>query len=195
MKKINTNWDFVLWLVIATAVLIWLSLLVSRVSAESLYAPTPLPVVEKMLEVAKIKKTDIVYDLGSGDGRLVIMASAIYGCRSVGIERDERLVERSRANVRRNSRVIGLISIQQQDILETNLGEADVVLLYLMPDLLTKLRPKFVELKDGVRLVAHDKPIPGVSVDDEFTMKVKGTTHTVFSYVLPLREMKCAGGT
>lgn len=161
----------------------------------SLYAPTPLVVVERMLEIAEIEEDDVVYDLGSGDGRLVILASLIYGCRSVGIENDGKLVKRSRRNVRQN-KVSKLVEIKHQDVLEANLEDADVILVYLMSDLLEKLKPQFSLLRDGVRIIAHSKPIPGMIADDKYEveMKTTNTFHTVYVYTTPLqeKEKECA---
>lgn len=162
----------------------------------SVYSPTPMVVAERMLEIAEIDGGDVVYDLGSGDGRLVILASMIYECRSIGVELDEELVNRAKRNVSNNN-VEKLVEIKQGDVLKTDFRDADVVLIYLMPGLLRKLNPKFKTLRDGVKIIAHDKAIPGICVDEEYEIEDKSmeTFHKIFVYVTPLREIKCKGGT
>ena len=160
----------------------------------TLFAPTPIVVAEKMLEVAKINKDTVVYDLGSGDGRLVIMASLIYDCKAVGIEMNKKWADLSKRNVVRN-RVEDKVEIWQDDILTAELDKADVLFVYLMPDLLEKLKPVFGELEKGVLVVSHDKPIPGVVCDKKVEVKSEGVSHFVFMYTLPLKKEECEGGT
>jgi ribosomal protein L11 methylase PrmA len=162
----------------------------------SVYAPTPLIVAERMLELIELKRGDTIFDLGSGDGRLLILASKIYKCEGVGIENDLELVERSRRNVINNG-VNKWVTIRHQDVLEADLREADVILVYLMPELLRKLKPQFTSLKEGVRIVAHDKALPGVVVDEEYEIEVKEpkAKHYIYIYTTPLKEVKCKGGT
>ena len=162
----------------------------------SLYAPTPLPVAQRMLELAEVKKTDVVYDLGSGDGRIVILASRLYGCRSVGIEWDAKLVDRARRNVERNG-VAPLCEIRQDDVLEAEVADADVVTLYLMPDLLAKLLPQLEALRDGARIVCYSKALPGVTPEAEHQVKtgMGDETQPIYLYRLPLKKAACASGT
>ncbi|MBM3352702.1 MAG: class I SAM-dependent methyltransferase [Betaproteobacteria bacterium] len=120
------------------------------------YVPTPMQVVERMLELAKVAPGDTVYDLGSGDGRLVIEAARRHGARGVGVERDAALVERSRAAARQ-ARVEERVRFVRGDIFDTSLQEATVVTLYLLPALLLRLSPKLrAELRAGARIVSHD---------------------------------------
>jgi len=162
----------------------------------SLYAPTPLSIAQRMLELAEVKQADMVYDLGCGDGRLVILASRVYGCCSVGIEWDEKLVERSRRNVQRNG-VAKLCTIRAGDILEAEIDDADVIVLYLMPDLLAKLLPELETLRDGVRIVCYSKALPGVTPEAEHQVKtgVGDETQSIYLYRLPLKRVACKGGT
>jgi len=162
----------------------------------SLYAPTPLPVAQRMLELAEVQKTDVVYDLGSGDGRIVILASRLYGCRSVGVEWDAKLVERARRNVERNG-VAKLCEIRQGDVLEAKMDDADVITLYLMPDLLAKLLPQLEGLPKGVRIVCYSKALPGITPEAERQVATgfEDETHPMYLYRLPLKKAPCASGT
>jgi SAM-dependent methyltransferase len=120
-----------------------------------LFIPTPQPVVEAMLELAEIKKTDVVYDLGSGDGRIVITAAKKYGARGVGIELDPALVKQARRNAAAAG-VADRVRFVTQDLFTTNLRPATVVTLYLLQSLNERLRPKLVrELRPGARIVSH----------------------------------------
>lgn len=120
------------------------------------YVPTSMPVVDRMLELAEVTSDDIVYDLGSGDGRIVIRAAEMYGARGVGIEIDEELVEEARQNAD-SAGVADLVSFQQGDLFDADISEATVVTLYLLPTVNLRLRPKlFEELEPGTRIVSHD---------------------------------------
>ncbi|KOP27943.1 RNA methyltransferase [Hapalosiphon sp. MRB220] len=120
------------------------------------YVPTPQRVVNAMLELAKVNSNDIVYDLGSGDGRIPI--TAVQKCnarRAVGVEINPRLVQESRNNAQKAG-VSDRVEFRQQDLFQTNLTDATVVTLYLLPDINLKLRPKLLkELKPGTRIVSH----------------------------------------
>ena len=124
------------------------------------YVPTPPAVVDRMLELAEIKNGDVVYDIGSGDGRIVISAAKKYGVRGVGIEIDHDLVERSRAQAR-VAGVEHLVEFRRQDALTADLTEATVVTLYMYPEFNAKLRPNLAKLKPGARVVSHDFGIEG----------------------------------
>ena len=111
-----------------------------------------------MLKLAQVRARDTVYDLGSGDGRLVIEAAARYGARGVGVEREARLVELARENAKKAG-VAERVTFTQDDLFNVSLGEATVVTLYLLPRLLVLLEPKMrAELKAGTRVVSHDYP-------------------------------------
>jgi SAM-dependent methyltransferase len=120
-----------------------------------IYVPTPQPVVEAMLELAQVKATDVVYDLGSGDGRIVITAAKKYGARGVGVEMDPALVKKARANAAAAG-VSARVRFVTQDLFVTDLRPASVVTLYLLQSINERLRPKLVrELKPGTRVVSH----------------------------------------
>jgi ribosomal protein L11 methylase PrmA len=120
-----------------------------------IYVPTPEEVVEAMLQVAKVTKNDVVYDLGTGDGRIPVLAAKKYGARGVGIDIDPQRIKDATENVTKNG-VGDRVRIIQGDLFETNISEATVVTLYLLPSLNQKLIPKLnKELKPGTRIVSH----------------------------------------
>ncbi len=119
------------------------------------FVPTPMAVVDTMLAVARVTKDDRLYDLGSGDGRIVITAAKRYGTRGVGIDIDPQRITESRRNAD-TAGVTPLVEFRQADLFETDLHDANVVTLYLLPQLNVKLRPKlFAELRPGTRVVSH----------------------------------------
>ena len=124
------------------------------------FVPTPPEVVDRMLELAEVKKGDVLYDVGSGDGRIVISAAKKYGVRAVGIEIDRDLVERSRAQARAEG-VDHLVEFRQHDALTADLTRATVVTLYMMPEFNAKLRPNLEKLKPSARVISHDFGIEG----------------------------------
>lgn len=128
------------------------------------FVPSPPEVVDRMLELAEVKKDDVVYDIGSGDGRIVIRAAKRYGARGVGIEIDPELVEHSRAAAKKEG-VDRLVEFREQDALTANLSQATVVTLYMLPEFLVKLRPLLGRLRPGSRVVSHDFDIEGWSPD------------------------------
>jgi SAM-dependent methyltransferase len=119
------------------------------------YVPTPQPVVERMLELARVGKDDLVYDLGSGDGRIPITAARRYGARGVGIDIDPKRIAESRANARKAG-VTGRVSFRNEDLFAADFSDATVVTLFLYPDLNRRLRPRLLaELKPGTRVVSY----------------------------------------
>lgn len=123
------------------------------------YVPSPIEVVDRMLEFADVKKEDVVFDIGSGDGRMVIEAAKKYGARGVGLELDARLVELARSEAKRQG-VDHLVEFRQGDALKADLSAATVVTLYMLPSFNRLLRPILEkQLKSGVRVVVHDYPI------------------------------------
>ena len=120
-----------------------------------IYVPTPYEVVDEMLKLAGVKKGDVLYDLGSGDGRIPITAAKKFGIRAVGIDIDPQRVEEAKENARKNG-VTNLVQFRQEDLFRANFREATVVTLYLLPDLNVKLRPKLLaELRPGSRIISH----------------------------------------
>ena len=120
-----------------------------------IFVPTPYEVVEEMLRLAQVKKGDVLYDLGSGDGRIPVTAAKKYGIRAVGVDIDPERIMEAKENARKNG-VTGLVQFRQEDLFKTDFHEASVVTLYLLPDLNVKLRPRLLaELKPGTRIVSH----------------------------------------
>ena len=123
--------------------------------AEALYLPTPHAVVESMLRLAGVSRSDVVYDLGSGDGRIPIAAARAYGARGVGIELDGRMLELARVNARKAG-MERLVEFRQEDLFRADLREATVVTLFLFPEMNRRLLPKLrAELRPGTRIVSH----------------------------------------
>lgn len=128
---------------------------VDSIDSDVPYVPTPQPVVDRMLEMASVDANDVVYDLGSGDGRIVIRAAEEYGSRGVGIEIDPKRVEEARRNAR-EAGVQDLVEFRQGDLFEADISEATVVTLYLLPDVNRELRPMlFEQLQPGTPVVSH----------------------------------------
>jgi cyclopropane fatty-acyl-phospholipid synthase-like methyltransferase len=125
------------------------------------FVPTPLEVVDRMLELAEIKSGDVVYDLGSGDGRIVIRAAKKHGARGVGIEMDRPLIEKAKKSAEAEG-VSHLVEFRVEDALNTNISPATVVTLYMLPWFNETMKPNFQKyLKPGARIVAHDFGIEG----------------------------------
>jgi SAM-dependent methyltransferase len=123
--------------------------------ADVLYLPTPQPVVDAMLRLAGVSRADVVYDLGSGDGRIPIAAARNHGARAIGVELDERMIERARCNAR-EAAMERLVEFRQGDLFRADLREATVVTLFLFPEMNVRLAPKlFSELRPGTRIVSH----------------------------------------
>ena len=120
-----------------------------------IFVPTPQEVVDAMLEMANVTAKDVVYDLGSGDGRIPITAAKKYGARAIGIDIDPQRIKEANENLKQAG-VADKVKFLNQDLFETNLSEASVVTLYLLPSLNVKLMPKLQkELKPGTRIVSH----------------------------------------
>jgi cyclopropane fatty-acyl-phospholipid synthase-like methyltransferase len=129
------------------------------------FVPTPIEVVDKMLEMARVQKHDVVYDLGSGDGRVVIRAAKKYGARAVGIEMDQTLLDKARKSAEAEG-VSHLVEFRAEDALKTDLSPATIVTLYMLPWLNEAMKPNFRKyLKPGSRIVAHDFGIEGWKPD------------------------------
>ena len=127
------------------------------------FVPTPIEVVDKMLEMAEVQKDDVVYDLGSGDGRMVIRAAKKYGARGVGIEMDQTLLDKARKSAEAEG-VSHLVDFRAEDALKTDLSPATVVTLYMLPWFNQAMKPNFRKyLKPGSRIVAHDFGIRGLA--------------------------------
>jgi hypothetical protein len=157
------------------------------------YVPTPQAVVDRMLDMAQVKASDMVIDLGSGDGRIMITAAKRHGARGFGVEIDPRLVKRSNEEAKRVG-VADRVKFLQQDLFNTDFHEAAVLTLYLLPDVNIALRPKILaELKPGTRVVSHDYGMGEWRPDAQETIpapdKTVGTRKEsmVYLWIVPAR--------
>jgi SAM-dependent methyltransferase len=157
------------------------------------YVPTPHNVVTKMLAVAKVKKTDVVYDLGCGDGRLLVAAAKKYGAKGYGFDLDPVRVEEARANVKKAG-VEHLVTIEQKNIFDVDLSPATVVTLYLLPELNVRLIPQLQQLAPGARIVSHDFDMQGVDYEQAWTVIAdhhrpppKKREHYIYKWTAPLK--------
>ena len=119
------------------------------------FVPTPQEVVDKMLEIANVGKGDVLYDLGSGDGRIPVTAAKRFGIRAVGIDIDPQRIAEANENARKNG-VTNLVQFKREDLFKTKFADATVITLYLLPEVNLELRPKLLALKAGTRIVSHD---------------------------------------
>jgi precorrin-6B methylase 2 len=166
------------------------------------FITTPGDVVERMLALAGTRSDDLVADLGSGDGRIVIAAARKYGARGLGIELDEKLVAESRDNVRKAG-VADRVTIVQGDVLVADFSRASVVMVYLLPGLIDRLEPRFLnELKPGTRIVSHSFRMASWRPDKSETLRVtqphpgQGDESTLYLWVVPadVRGIWTGGG-
>jgi SAM-dependent methyltransferase len=119
------------------------------------YVPTPEAVVQRMLELGEVGPDDVIYDLGSGDGRIVITAAEQYGSRGVGIDIDPQRIQEANTNAQAAG-VTNRVEFRQQDLFQADFSEATVVTLYLLPEVNLRLRPQLLEqLQPGTRIVSH----------------------------------------
>jgi SAM-dependent methyltransferase len=151
------------------------------------YVPTPQEVVDRMLELVDVKKGDVVYDLGCGDGRIVVTAAKKYGCKATGFDVDAERIKESRDNVKKNG-VGDLVEIKQEDIFTLDLSDANVITLYLLPSLNVKLIPQLEKLKPGSRIVSHDFDMRGVKPKKIEHLDAGGRQHTIYLWVTPLEK-------
>lgn len=153
------------------------------------FEPTPPEIVEVMLQMADVKDTDVVYDLGSGDGRIVIAAAKEYGAHGVGIELDAGLIRRARAD----ARVAGVedkVEFRRENLFEADIRDATVVTLYLLPEANLRLRPKLLrDLKPGVRIISHSHDMG--DWEPEEARQVRDRTnrvHRLYRWTIPPRK-------
>jgi len=149
------------------------------------YVPTPEAVVARMLEMAKVGKDSVVYDIGCGDGRFIIAAAERYGARGVGIDIDPQRIRESRANAKAAG-VEDRVKFRQEDATRVDISEATVLTIYLLPESNELLRPKFEkELKPGVLVVSHNYEIPGwkdKEISTDTVTDPDGKEHSIFLY-------------
>jgi len=165
------------------------------------YVPTPQRVVDAMLELAEVQQGDVVYDLGCGDGRIVVTAAQRYGVRAEGFDIAPLRIQESVENVRSNH-VENLVSIRQEDIFGLDLSEATVVTLYLLPSLNVRLMPQLEKLRPGSRIVSHAFDMNGAQPlhvehvtfgdDEDPEFNYGPVTHTLYKWVVPWKTSPAA---
>jgi SAM-dependent methyltransferase len=153
-----------------------------------IYISTPQDVVERMLTMARVQKDSLVYDLGCGDGRVLVTASRKYGCHAMGYDLDPRRVEEARANARQAG-VERFVAAEQRDIFTVDVRPADVVFLYLNPVVNRRLIPQLQTLEPGSRIVSHSFPVGDLKPDEVVTMTSRedGQEHYIYLWTTPLR--------
>ena len=152
------------------------------------YVPSPLPVIEQMLRIANLKPGEVLFDLGSGDGRTVTMAAKNFSARAVGVELREDLAKKALNSIHEEG-LANRITIVNGDLFNVNLKSADVVFLYLTTSANEKIRSKLeTELKKGVRIVSHDYEIVGWKPTKILNFcenpKIGYPTHTIYLYTI-----------
>jgi SAM-dependent methyltransferase len=163
----------------------------ANVIPEVVFIPTPDDVVDGMLRLAGVQSEDVVYDLGCGDGRILVRAAKQYGCRAVGCDIDPLRVRSARASARHNG-VEKLVTIHQQDLFAVDLRDTTVVMLYLSTKYNARLVPQLDRLRPGSRIVSHLFEIPGIQPDRVVSLKSKvdGRTHNLFLWTTPLKHAR-----
>jgi hypothetical protein len=156
------------------------------------FVVSPDSVTLAMLQAAKVTSEDYVIDLGSGDGRIVILAARRFGARGLGIEISPELVAKSRENAR-NAGVESRVSFREQDLFHTDLSPASVITLYLLPEVNMQLRPKLLQLRPGTRIVSHDFDMEDWEPDRKLVVDAPdkaiglGKTSNVYLWIVPAR--------
>ena len=156
------------------------------------YVPTPQEVVERMLQIGKVGPNDYLIDLGSGDGRIVVTAARKYGARGFGVDLNPDRIKESNENARAAG-VADKVAFYQRNLFETDLSQATVITMYLLPRVNVELRPKLLDLAPGTRLVSHDFDMgdwkPDVHVNMEAPDKYGGAggTSDIYYWVVPAK--------
>ncbi len=149
------------------------------------YVPTKYPVVDEMLKLAGVQKGDVVYDLGCGDGRLVVTAAQRYGAHGVGFDIDPERIAESVENATKAG-VTGLVKFHEQDLFTADFHEATVMTLYLLTSVNLKLRPKLLrELRPGTRIVSHNFGMGEWKPDASSSVDVEDISHEVYLWIIP----------
>jgi len=149
-----------------------------------IFVPTPQEVVDEMLRLANVRKGDVLYDLGSGDGRIPVTAAKKFGVRAVGIDIDPERIQEANENAKRNG-VTSLVKFRNEDLFQADFHEATVVTLYLLPDLNVKLRPRlWNELKPGTRIVSHQFDMAEWKPDKQVELNGR----TIYFWTIPAKK-------
>jgi len=184
------------WVITAALLILIVTPLIAEEHAEDpqwirtpdvVYVGTPYDVVSEMLHMAQVKKDDLVVDLGCGDARILVLAAHKYGSRGIGYDIDPDMVRASRRNVEKNN-VADLVQIIQADIFTVDISKADVLPIYLLPEMNLRLLPQFETLKPGSRLVFHNYDLEGFVPDIkmEVLSNEDNSIHTLYLYTTPL---------
>ena len=162
-----------------------------KTEPDVVYVPTPNDVISKMLKAIKLKKSDVIFDLGCGDGRIVVTAATKYGCKGVGYEIDPVRLKECAANIKKH-KVEKLVTIKNKDLFKADLSEASVIATYLLSEMNEKLIPQFQKMKKGSRIVTHEYHIPGIQEDEMLTVKSRedNEEHLIYVYTIPLKKAK-----
>ena len=158
------------------------------------YVPSPQSVVADMLRYADVTERDFLIDLGSGDGRIVLTAAKVFGARGFGVEIKEDLVKRANESAKSQG-LADRVKFMKQDLFKTDISQASIITMYLLPDTVNLLKDKFIaELKPGTRIVSHDYPLTGwipekyVQMDLEEKVAISGVTTTlIYLYIVPAK--------
>ena len=148
-----------------------------------IFVPTPMHVVERMLEMAEVKQGEFLVDLGSGDGRIPVTAAKKYGARGLGVDLDPDRIREANENVRVQN-VGNMVEIRHQNLFETDISKADVISMYLLTDLNLRLRPKLLDLKPGTRLVSHAFSMGDWLPEQKETLK---PSYDVYLWIVPAK--------
>jgi SAM-dependent methyltransferase len=153
------------------------------------FVPTPHDVVAKMLEVAKVERGDVVFDLGCGDGRIVATAAKKFGCKGTGFDINPVRIKESLVTVDKFN-VNHLVSIEKKNIFNVDLSEASVITLYLLPELNARLIPQLEKMKPGSRIVSHEYDMQKKAKPDKeirMTSREDNTEHIIYLWTIPLK--------
>jgi methyltransferase family protein len=156
------------------------------------YVPTPQEVVERMLQIAKVTRDDYLIDLGSGDGRIVVTAAKKFGARGFGVDLNPQRIAESNANAKRAG-VTDKVAFHQRDLFETDLSDATVITMYLLPRVNLELRPKLLDLKPGTRVVSHDFSMEDWKADTHVQVEAQdkyggsGGRSDIYFWVVPAK--------
>lgn len=182
MKKINCLCAALL-IVLFTAASVFSQITPPTPKLDVPYVPTSPEVVDAMLKLANVKKGDVVYDLGCGDGRIVIAAARDYGATGLGVDIDPQRIKEANENARAAG-VTSKVKFIQADLFKTDFSKATVVTMYLFPEINLKLRPKILQMKPGTRIVSHAFDMG----DWEPEQTIRVGTSTIYFWTVPQRK-------
>lgn len=150
-----------------------------------IYVPSEMQVVERMLALAKVRNTDIVYDLGCGDGRIVCIAAKKFGAKAVGIDIDPDRIQDCKNTIEKYGVTSDQVEIRLGDAIDVkDLERATVITLYMLPEFLEEFEMQLPRLKPGTRIVAHDYPLPNLEPDVEMEFQGPVRDHTLYLWTI-----------